>query len=167
MARQGKGTFVWNRRFLGYSMTWHKRPRLKVAPSSERKFRAALKEAFRRGRGRNLGKFIESLSPTLRGWINYFRLAEVKGLFEELDGWIRRRLRCIIWRQWKRSYTRAKGLMKRGLGESRAWQSARNGRGPWCNSGASHMNQAFTKKFFDRLGLVSLLDTVLKFQCNS
>jgi RNA-directed DNA polymerase len=157
----------WNRRFLGYSMTWHKRPRLKVAPSSERKFRAALKEAFRRGRGRNLGKFIESLSPTLRGWINYFRLAEVKGLFEELDGWIRRRLRCIIWRQWKRSYTRAKGLMKRGLGESRAWQSARNGRGPWWNSGASHMNQAFTKKFFDRLGLVSLLDTVLKSQCNS
>ena len=157
----------WKRRFLGYSMTWHKRPRLKVAPSSEQRFRAALKEAFRRGRGRNLGKFIESLSPMLRGWINYYRLAEVKGLFEELDGWIRRRLRCIIWRQWKRLYTRAKGLMKRGLGESRAWQSATNGRGPWWNSGASHMNQAFTKKFFDRFGLVSLLDTVLKFQCNS
>ena len=157
----------WNRRFLGYSMTWQKRPRLKVAPFSERRLKAALKEAFRRGRGRNLVKFIESLSPTLRGWINYFRLSEVKGLFEALDGWIRRRHRCIIWRQWKRSYTRAKGFMRRGLDESRAWRSATNGRGPWWNSGASHMNQAFTKKIFDQLGLVLLLDTVLKFQGNS
>ena len=148
-------------------MTWHKRPRLKVAPSSVQRLKMKLKTAFRKGRGRNLGKFIESLTPTLRGWINYFCLSEVKGLFEELDGWIRRRLRCIIWRQWKRSYTRAKCLMKRGHGESRAWESATNGRGPWWNSGASHMNSAFPKKFFDRLGLVSLLDSILMFQCNS
>ena len=117
--------------------------------------------------GRNLTNFIEELTVTLRGWINYFRLSEVKGIFEELDGWIRRRLRCIIWRQWKRAYTRAKGLMKRGLGEGRAWESATNGRGPWWNCGASHMNQAFPKKFFDRQGLVPLLDSVLKFHCNS
>ena len=157
----------WKRKFLGYSMTWHKRPRLKVAPSSVKRLRMVLKKAFRQGRGRNLGKFIEDLTLTLRGWVNYFRLSEVKGIFEELDGWIRRRLRWIIWRQWKRAYARAKGLMRRGLGEKRAWESATNGRGPWWNSGASHMNQAFPKKFFDRLGLVSLLDSVLKFQCNS
>ena len=53
----------------------------------------------------------------MRGWVNYFRLAEVKGIFEELDGWIRRKLRCILWRQWKRTYTRAKNLMKYGLQE--------------------------------------------------
>ena len=157
----------WKRVFLGYSMTWHKRPRLKVAPSSIKRLKMALKRLFRQGRGQNLGQFIESLKPTLRGWINYFRLSEVKGIFEELDGWIRRRLRCIIWRQRKRSYARAKGLMKRGIGEARAWQSATNGRGPWYNSGASHMNQAFAKSFFDQRGLVSLLDSVLKFQCNS
>ena len=157
----------WKRKFLGFSMTWHKRPRLKVAPSSVERLKMEIKKAFRQGRGRNLGKFIEELTLTLRGWINYFRLSEVKGIFEELDGWIRRRLRCIIWRQWKRSYARAKGLMKRGLAENRAWESAANGRGPWWNSGASHMNQAFPKRFFDRLGLVSLLDSVLKFQCNS
>lgn len=157
----------WKRKFLGFSMTWHKRPRLKVAPSSVERLKMELKKAFRQGRGRNLGKFIEGLTPTLRGWINYFRLSEVRGIFEELDGWIRRKLRCIIWRQWKRSYARAKGLMKRGLAESRAWESAANGRGPWWSSGASHMNQAFPKTFFDRLGLVSLLDSVLKFQSNS
>jgi len=157
----------WKRKFLGYSMTWHKRPRLRVAPSSVHRLKAGLKSAFRKGRGRNLARFIEELTLTLRGWINYFRLSEVKGIFEQLDGWIRRRVRCIIWRQWKRSYARAKGLIKRGLGESRAWESTTNGRGPWWNSGASHMNQAFPKKFFDRLGLVSLLDSVLTFQSNS
>ena len=157
----------WRREFLGYSMTWHMQPRLRVAPSSVKRLKGALKKRFRQGRGQNPGKFIESLTSTLRGWINYFRLSEVKGVFEELDGWIRRRLRCIIWRQWKRVHTRAKGLMKSGLGERRAWESATNGRGPWWNSGTSHMNQAFPKKFFDQLGLVSLLDSVLKFQRNS
>jgi RNA-directed DNA polymerase len=157
----------WKRKFLGYSMTWHKRPRLKVAPASLERLKATLKETFRKGRGRNLSKLIEELTPILRGWVNYFRLSEVKGLFEDLDGWIRRRLRCLIWRQWKRRYARAKGLMKRGLSESRAWESVSNGRGPWWNSGASHMNQAFPKQFFDQLGLVSLLTSVLKFQSSS
>jgi RNA-directed DNA polymerase len=155
----------WNRVFLGYSMTWHKMPKIKVARSSVLRFKSNLKRAFKRGRGRNLRQFIEELAPTLRGWINYFRLSEVKGVFEELDGWIRRRLRCIIWRQWKRPNTRAKNLMKLGISEKRAWDSASNGRGPWWNSGASHMNQSFPKRFFDKLGLVSLLDDIIKFQC--
>jgi len=146
----------WNRRFLGYSMTFHKVPRLKVAPASVDRLRAKLRGIFRKGRGRNLQTVIEELTPVLRGWMNYFRLAEVKGVFEDLDSWIRRKLRCIIWRQWKRSYTRATRLMKRGLAEERAWRSASNGRGPWWNSGASHMNDAFRKTFFDQLGLVSL-----------
>jgi hypothetical protein len=74
------------------------------------------------GRGRNLGQLIEAeLTPLLRGWMNYFRLAEVKGIFDELDSWIRRKLLCLIWRQWKRTQARAKGLMKRGLKEVQAW----------------------------------------------
>jgi hypothetical protein len=122
---------------------------------------------FRIGRGRNVGKFIESLTPVLRGWVNYFRWAEVKGVFEDLDQWIRRKLRCLLWRQWKRTYTRAKNLMKRGLDKVRAWRSATNGRGPWWNAGASHMNAAFPKRFFDGLGLVSLLDQRRRLQCGS
>ena len=88
---------------------------------------------------------------------------EVKAAFERLDEWIRRRLRCIRWRQWKRAHTRAKNLMKRGLPEERAWKSATNGRGPWWNAGASHMNLAFPKSYFDRSGLVSLLNRHLCF----
>jgi RNA-directed DNA polymerase len=147
----------WRRKFLGYSMTFHRQPRLKVAEASVERLKGALRERFRRGRGRNIGRFIqEELTPRLRGWVNYFRLAETKGVFEELDEWIRRKLRCILWRQWKRSYTRVKNLMKRGLTEERAWRSATNGRGPWWNSGAPHMNEACPKKLFDALGLVSL-----------
>jgi len=82
----------------------------------------------------------------------------VKGILQELDGWVRRHLRKILWLQWKRSYTRAKNLMRLGFDEKRAWNSAQNGRGPWWNAGASHLNQALPKKLFDRLGLVSLMD---------
>jgi len=148
----------WNRKFLGYSMTFYKQPRLKVAPASVKRFKGKLKELFRAGRGRNLAKFITELTPVLRGWVNYFRLAEVRCVFEELDGWIRRKLRCILWRQWKRAITRAKNLKRRGLDEIRAWKSASNGRGPWWNSGSSHMHACYPKSYFDKLGLVSLLN---------
>ena len=150
----------WKRKFLGYSMTSNKRPKLKVAPSSVVRFKDMLRQEFRRGRGRNLRKFIESLTPKLRGWVNYFRFSEVRGIFEELDGWIRRKLRGILWRQWKRGWTRFKNLMKLGLAESHARLSAFNGRGPWWNSGGAHMNKALPKKYFDRLGLMSLLDQI-------
>jgi hypothetical protein len=108
-------------------------------------------------------QIIAQLNPQLRGWVAYFRLAEVQGVLEELDGWIRRKLRTVLWRQWKRVYARAKNLMRAGLSEQRAWQSATNGRGPWWNAGASHMHAAYPKSWFDHMGLVSLLDTQRRF----
>jgi RNA-directed DNA polymerase len=157
----------WERKFLGYSMTWHKRPRLKVAPEVETRLRSTVREIFRQGRGRRLKDTISILTPKLRGFAAYFRLAEVKVTFEQLDEWLRHKLRCLIWRQWKRTYTRAKNLMKRGLDEDRALKSAMNGRGPWWNSRASHMNQAFPVKYFETMGLVSLQHLVRRFQCGS
>jgi RNA-directed DNA polymerase len=149
----------WERKFLGYSMTSHLRPRLKVARQSVKRLREKLKESFRRGKGRRLDRFIEQeLNPILRGWGNYFQLAQVEGTFEELDGWVRRKLRQMLWRQWKRSHSRATRLMQRGLDKERAWKSAANGRGSWWNSGASHMNEAFPRRYFDHLGLVSLIN---------
>ncbi|PID78760.1 hypothetical protein CSA17_06080 [bacterium DOLJORAL78_65_58] len=131
------------RKFLGFLRTFHKEARLKVAPASVTRLKGKLRAVFRRGRGRNLERFItEDLNPLLKGWIGYFRLAEVKGIFEELDGWIRRKRRNLLWRQWKRPWTRARKLIRLGLERIRAWRSATNGRGPWGHSGASHMNQA-------------------------
>ncbi len=102
----------WKRTFLGYSMTHHHKARLKVAAPSVARLKDKLREVFRRGRGRSLAKVIEEITPILRGWTAYFRLAEVKGGFEDLDGWVRRKLRVILWRQWKRPRTRARKLMQ-------------------------------------------------------
>jgi len=157
----------WDRKFLGYSMTFHKAPRLKVANASVDRLRGKLRDMLRRGRGRNLKEVIGEMSSLLRGWMNFFSLAQVKGIFDDLDGWIRRKLRVVIWRQAKRPYRRAKMLMRQGLDEKRAWTSARNGRGPWWNSGASHMNEAFPKSFFDYMGLVSLQQLRLRLQRTS
>jgi RNA-directed DNA polymerase len=148
----------WNRSFLGYSMSFHRKPRLKVADKAVQRLKSTIREACRRGRGRSIRTTVAELPPKLLGWIGYFRLAEVKGLFEELDGWLRRKLRCILWRQWKRSHARAKNLMRLGLTEETAWESATNGRGPWWNSGAAHMHKTTRKAYFDSLGLVSLMD---------
>ena len=155
----------WKRKFLGYSLTWYKAPRLRIAPTSYQRLEGKIREVLQGVRGRSLTTVITELNPILRGWMAYFKLTETKKALEELDGWIRHKLRCILWRQWKRPYTRAKNLMKAGLTEERAFRSAFNQRGPWWNSGASHMNQAFPKSFFDRLGLVSLLDTMRRLQC--
>ena len=155
----------WERKFLGYSFTRHWEARLKVATTSVQRLKEKLREIFRRGRGRNLRKVIEEeLTPLLRGWMSYFRLAEVKGIFEELDSWIRRKLRGLIWRKWKRPFTRAKNLMQRGLAKPQALKSAMNGRGPWWNAGAAHMHAAFPKSYFDRCGLLSLLEQRRRFQ---
>jgi len=154
----------WERKFLGYSLTWHKAPRLRIAPASYQRLENRIREALKGASGRSLSRTIAELNPVLRGWAAYFKLTETKRALEETDGWIRRKLRCLLWQQWKRSYTRARNLMKAGLTEERAWRSATNQRGPWWNAGASHMNAAFPKSFFDRLGLVSLLDTTRRLQ---
>jgi group II intron reverse transcriptase/maturase len=154
----------WERKFLGYSFTRHQAARLRIAPSSVERLKEKIRSLTTGHRSRSVATTIGELTPVLRGWISYFRLTQVKGVLEELDGWIRRKLRCLLWRQWKRSYTRARMLMKAGLDEVRAWRSACNQRGPWWNSGASHMNQACKKSLFEWLGLVSLQECHRQFQ---
>ena len=157
----------WRRSFLSYSMTWHRKPRLTVATKAVARLKANLKTVFRQGKGKNIRTTVEETTPKVRGWVNYFRLAEVKGIFDELDGWLRRKLRRILWKQWKRPYTRAKNLMRRGLSEATAWRSATNGHGPWWNAGAAHMNKAVPKSYFDKLGLISFMDQLHRLQQTS
>jgi len=147
----------WKRKFLGYTMTMNKEPRLRASEQSLMRFKDTLRVIFRRGRGRHIERLVrEELNPVIRGWGNYFSLSRVKKIPEELDFWIRRKLRCILWRQMKRTKTRARRMMNRGLKEAQSWVSASNGRGPWWNAGAPHMNEAYPVRYFNRLGLVSL-----------
>jgi len=154
----------WERKFLGFSVTAHRESRLRIASASVQRLRQKVRDLMRTGRGRSLARTIEDLNPLLRGWINYFRLTEAKGVLEELDGWMRRRLRCLLWRQWKRRGTKARKLRALGLDAERARHSASNGQGPWWNAGASHMNQALPAKYFTVKGLVSLVGTYQRLQ---
>jgi RNA-directed DNA polymerase len=149
----------WDRKFLGFSVTMHRESRLRIAAASVHRLTQKVRDLMRAGRGRSLAHTIEELNPLLRGWINYFRLTESKGTLEALDGWVRRRLRCLLWRQWKRPRTRASKLRALGLDVERARHSAGNGHGPWWNAGASHMNQALPAKYLTIKGLVSLKGT--------
>ena len=103
------------RKFLGYTVSRHKKPTLKVAPKSEKRFKRKLAPLFRRARGRALADTIRELNPKLRGWVAYFRLVEVTTCFKRLDKWIRRKLRCTLWRQWKDGRTRVRKLKERGV----------------------------------------------------
>jgi len=150
------------RSFLGYTITTQ--GDLRISMKSRRRLIGKLRQLLRGARGRSLRRAIEALNPVLRGWAAYFKLASGKSVLEMFDGWVRRKLRCILWRQWKRPKTRERYLVRFGLVKERAWKSSVNGRGPWWNAGAPHMNQAVPKVFFNRLGLVSVLDTVRRLQ---
>ena len=155
----------WTRKFLGFSVTQEMRSRLKVSWEAVKRFREKMLERFRSGRGRNIRAFVEELGPVLRGWRNYFGLAEVKGVFEELDVWIRRRLRLLYWRQWKKPRTRVKKLVQLGIGKERARLEVYNGRGPWWHSGAQHTGYALPNRMFEKMGLVSLIPTRRRILC--
>jgi len=149
--------------YLGFGFLPSDQARLKVPKEIQKRFRKKAKLLFRMGRGMNLRRFIiQHLNPFLRGWANYYRLCKIKTLAEELDSWIRRRLRLIIWRQWKRPYTRYKHFKAAGFDQDRALQCAFNERGPWWNSGASHMNHVFPNSHFADLGLVSLWQLIMR-----
>ena len=154
----------WERKFLGYSVTWHKQAKLKIALTSVNRLKEKVRSLTTGNRSKSVKATINALTPVLRGWISYFRLTEVRGVLEELDGWINRKLRCLLWRQWKRPRTRAKTLQRVGLSKDRAMVSAYNNHGPWWNSGSSHMNQAIKTAWFRRQGLISLLEQQRQFQ---
>jgi RNA-directed DNA polymerase len=156
------------RTFLGYSFTAGKEPKVRVPKKSVQKIKSKIKQHCRKGRGQNLKRFIaETLNPVLRGWTQYFRLSETKTFARELDEWIRHRLRCILWRQWKRPKTRQRKLRALGLSDYRAWKGSVNGRGPWLNSGSHHMNIAVPIRLLSQWGLVSVFDHLMKLRTTS
>jgi RNA-directed DNA polymerase len=148
----------WERKFLGYTVTQEKRPKLKVAPQSVKRLRDKLQPIFRAGRGRPLARTIQALDRILIGWRAYFRKAEVLRIFEDLDGWIRRKLRCMIWRQWKRPNIRERQLKRRGISPVDAKATAYNGRGPWYSAGSQWVGKAIPTAELRKLGLVPLVE---------
>ncbi len=150
----------WETSYLGYSITGREKARVKVSIQSLNRVKAKLRILLKSARGRNIREVIKDLNPLLRGWANYFRLNSSKTLMIDLDIWIRRKLRCALWRQWKTPSTRARKLKQLGLTEEQACRAAWNGRGPWWNAGALHMNYALPKKIWRKVGLISVAETI-------
>ncbi len=157
----------WERKFLGYSVTAQQSGKIRIAKHSIQRLKDAVRKLSIEGRGRPLPHTIERLNPVLWGWMNYFSLSQSRRPIEELDAWVRRRLRCVVWRQWKRPKTRESRMRSHGLDAQRAWKSSVNGRGPWWNAGAKHMIAALSPKYFTQLGLVSLVVTHQHLQCST
>ena len=150
----------WKRTFLGYTVTDQRRPRLKPAPPSVKRAKDRIREITHRGRGRNLLTVIDEINRYLRGWFGYFRLSSVKQTFDLLDQWIRRRLRKILWEQWRKPRTRYRKLVALGLWAERARKATATGRRAWWNAGSSHMHAAIPNKLLAQWGLLSLLEQV-------
>jgi RNA-directed DNA polymerase len=148
----------WRRTFLGYTVTNQRSPRLKPAPSSVKRFKDRIRQITHQGRGRNIRQVIDELNQFIRGWIGYFRLSSVKHAFEVLDQWLRRRLRKILWEQWKKPNTRYRKLVMLGVEVERARKATATGRGAWWNAGASHMHAGVTNRLLAQWGLLNLLD---------
>ncbi len=157
----------WKRQFLGYSVTNNLKPRLKVARKSIQRLKTKLKPILRRGRGRNLKQVIKELRPILRGWMNYFKLTAITGELKELDAWLRRKLRCIRWRQWKTPRTRFKKLVARGVNQPKAARAAWGRDGPWRSAASSAMNVAMPNRALYEMGLLSLLEYHRHLECSA
>jgi RNA-directed DNA polymerase len=150
----------WKRTFLGFTfIKVFGKMRIHIPESSLEKFRQRVKTMLRMGRGRNVQRFIhESLNPVFRGWLNYFRPGASKRILRKLDFWIRRRMRCLIWRQWKRPGTRVRKLLSLGCSEEHC-QMGWSRRGPWPCAGMPAMKQALDPLWFQKLNLFSMMAT--------
>lgn len=144
------------RKFLGFSFTNGKEPKRRIAPQSLARFKAKVRELTRRTRGASLAQIIEELSRYLIGWRGYFGFCETPSVLRALDKWIRRRLRVIAWKQWKRGRTRFAELRRRGIGKALAAQTAGSPHGPWRLSNSPALSIALSKTFFSGLRLASL-----------
>jgi RNA-directed DNA polymerase len=144
------------RKFLSFSFTRERKPRRRIAPQALARFKARVRQLTRRAAGRSLTQIVEKLSPYLKGWRGYFGFCQTPSVLRKLDEWIRRRLRAVVWTQWKRGPARFDELRRRGVGRELALKTAGNPRGPWRLSNSAALTMALSNIFFASLGLPSL-----------
>ena len=146
----------WERKFLGFSFTSGKEPKRRIAPKAVLRFKDKVRELTRRTRGVSTEQMAEDLTRYLRGWLGYFGKCETPYVLEKLDGWIRHRLRSVIWKQWKRGSVRFAELRKRNVGRDLAAQTAGSAHGPWRLANSPALAMALPNVYFDSLGIPRL-----------
>jgi RNA-directed DNA polymerase len=144
------------RKFLGFSFTPGKQPKRRIAPKAVARFKAHVRVLTRRTRGVRLSQMVTELASYLRGWRVYFAFCETPSVLRDLDSWLRRRLRCVVWKQWKRGRRRFAELRRLGVGMDLAAQTAGSPHGPWHISRSPALSYALPDAYFVSLGLPRL-----------
>ena len=152
----------WERKFLGFSFTNGKEPKRRISPEAQEKFKKRVKELTRRSRGVSTEQMVADLARYLSGWIGYFGYCQTPSVLRDLDSWIRRRLRCAVWKQWKRGRTRFDELAKRGVSRDLAAQTAGSCHSMWHLSRSPALSFALPNDFFRPLGLPCLKDSLFE-----
>ena len=145
---------VTERQFLGFRLLQN--GKINVSRKSEARVKDAIRHITKRNRGRSLETIISELNKKLGGWVNYFKLIDNPKQLRELDGWIRRKLRCYRLKQRKRSCPIAKFLMELGVKPHSAWNTAKSGKGWWRLSATPALHQALSNDWFEKQGLINL-----------
>jgi RNA-directed DNA polymerase len=144
------------RKFLGFSFTAAKEPKRRIAPKAILRFKERVRELTRRTRGVGIERMAAELARYLRGWIGYFGKCQTPSVLEDLEQWLRRRLRSALWKQWKRGGVRFAALRKRGVGKDLAAQTAGSPHGPWRLANSPALAFALPNAYFASLGLPRL-----------
>src|SRR6266702_5073728 len=144
------------RKFLGFSFTFNREPKRRIAPKAVLRFKERVRELTSRTRGIGTERMVEELTRYLRGWIGYFGKCETPSVLKSLEEWVRRRLRSAIWKQWKRGKVRFAELRKRGVGKDLAAQTAGSPHGPWRLANSPALAIALPNAYFASLGLPRL-----------
>ena len=142
----------WRRSFLGFNVSWHVNRR--VSAKAVKALKQRVRAITSRTRGRRIGTVIGELRRYLLGWQAYYGIAQVRHMFRELDSWIKRRLRCYLWKQWGRAGYRE--LRKRGVSRDLAWNTCKSAHGPWRLSRSPALAFALPARYFAGLGLPRL-----------
>ena len=131
---------------------------IRVSPKNIRKFKDRVREITRRNRGVSMSHRYQELRRYFQGWVGYFGLVPIKSCFSELDKWVRRRLRCCYWKQWRGPRTRIAHLRKLGIREHEAVTHGVSSKGPWVMSASQAVHEALSVGYLAAAGLVSLSD---------
>ena len=146
----------WTRKFLGFSFTNSREPKRRIAPKAVDRFKERVRELTYRTRGVSIERMAEDLTRYLRGWLGYFGKCQTPSVLEGLEQWTRRRLRSVIWKQWKRGTVRFAELRKRGMGKDLAAKTAGSSHGPWRLADSPGLHIALPNAYFDSLGIPRL-----------
>jgi RNA-directed DNA polymerase len=148
------------RKFLGFSFTGEREPRRRIAPQAIARFKVRIREQTRRTRGISLPQMVKELVPYLRGWLGYFGDCQTPSVLQDLEMWLRRRLRSVVWKQWKRGRTRLRELRQRGVSKDLAASTAGSPHGPWRLANSPALSVALPNAYFAQLGLPPMVCAV-------